>query len=165
LRREGLREEKRRLEIYGDRTLEACRRQCLDIVRLEFSGIVDQKREPAECDGSRHEAANGVVIGKVGKNNVGLAARSHDRGRKPLRVIARIVGMQHHRITRTRQGKRDRRTNSAAGTGDQRRASGSLWIVSHRTLPGISARLHVVPPIARSAHAVRRQPIGADRSW
>ena len=102
MRRECLREEKRRLEIYGDRTLEARMRQCLDIVRLEFSRIVDQECEPAECGGSRHEAANRLVIGKVGKNNAGLAAGSHDRGSKPLCVIARIVGMQDHRITHTR---------------------------------------------------------------
>src|SRR4029079_14728412 len=160
LRGEGLREEKRRLEIYGDRTLEARMRQCLDIVRLEFTRVVDQKREPAECGGGRDKAADGLAIGKVGKNDVGLAPRSYDRGSKPLRVIARIVGMQDYCIARTCQGKRNRRPNTAAGAGDQRRPSCALWIVSHSTLPNISRRSRVVPPIARSARAVRRQRIG-----
>jgi hypothetical protein len=63
-------------------------RQRLDIIGLEFSSIVDQKRKSAECGGSRHKAANRLMIGKVGKDDVGLASCFQDSGSKPFRVLA-----------------------------------------------------------------------------
>src|SRR6185437_8554692 len=42
---EGLRQEKRRLQIDGDCPLETRMRHCFDIVGFEFAGVVDQERE------------------------------------------------------------------------------------------------------------------------
>ena len=48
LRCKSLRKKQRRGEVHSDGTLEASRRERLDVIRLEFAGIVDEEGQRSE---------------------------------------------------------------------------------------------------------------------
>ena len=136
LRCESLRNKQRRRQVDGDSALEARVRQSFDVVWFKLAGIVDQKRQLAECRRCGNKPTHRLMVGEVGEYNAGASACPGNRGRKPLGIVARIICMQCDRIARARQRKRDGRANAAAGASDERSARCVLCdVVCHSEKP------------------------------
>src|SRR5262249_18101082 len=102
--------------------LEARVRKCFDVIGLELAGVVHQECQRAKRRGRWNESTHRLVVGKVAKHDTGTAACSRDRGRESLRVLARMMCVQHNRIPCPSKRERGGRANAAARPSDERRA-------------------------------------------
>jgi hypothetical protein len=100
----------------------------------------------------QEEDLHRVLLGQVGKHHARASATPRNCLGKPFGILARIVRMQDHRITRPRKSEGNRRPDPSAGTGDQGRARRMLCsVVSHRSINPCACDLS-----ARRSHMVNR---------